>query len=246
MAIWGAHCRAPLLFHRRKLVNIVLIGAQGSGKGTQAKNLAHTLGVVHISSGDLLRTISEDGTAVGKQVKVFLDRGELVPDNLTVAMVLKRIMEPDTTRSGVLLDGFPRTIAQAQALDAGLTQLERHVDCAVYLSVPREVLLRRLSGRYICRAYQHVYNSETNPPHVAGICDLDGSELYQRSDDQGPAVQKRLDIFFHETIRLLDYYRGQSRLVEVDGNHYIEQVRKNLFHAIAAFEFKKKYNGSNN
>lgn len=226
-------------------MNIILIGAQGSGKGTQAENLARTLGVVHISSGDLLRTIAGNGTDVGKQVKMHLDRGELVPDDLTVAMVLKRISEPDATRSGVLLDGFPRTIAQAQALDVGLTQLERHIDCAVYLSVPREVLLHRLSGRYICRAHQHVYNSETNPPKVAGICDLDGSELYQRSDDQGPAVQKRLDIFFHETIRLIDYYREQSRLVEVDGNHGIEQVSKNLFHAIAEFELKK-HNGSNN
>ena len=167
----------------------------------------------------------------------ILDRGELVPDYLTVAMVLKRITEPDATQSGVLLDGFPRTIAQArEALDRRFADLDRHIDCAVYLSVPREVLLHRLSGRYICRAYQHVYNIETNPPKVPGICDLDGSELYQRSDDQGPAVQKRLDIFFHETIRLLDYYRAGSALVEVNGNQSIEQVSKSLFNAIAAFQ----------
>jgi adenylate kinase len=222
-------------------VNIILIGAQGSGKGTQAENLARTLGVVHISSGDLLRTISHQDTDMGKQVKGYLERGELVPDTLTVAMILQRIVEPDTTRSGVLLDGFPRTITQAQALDRGLTELKRHIDCVVYLSVSRDILLHRLSGRYICRAHQHVYNRETNPPKVEGVCDLDGSELYQRSDDQGPAVQKRLDIFFHKTIRLLDYYRDQSRLVEVDGNHSIEQVRKNLFHAVAEFALKKKH-----
>ena len=222
-------------------MNIILIGAQGAGKGTQAQNLTRTLGVVHISSGDLLRTVSNSSTDIGKQVKAYLDRGELVPDDLTVAMVLKRILEPDARRGGVLLDGFPRTIAQAQALDQGLTKLGHHIDCAVYLHVPRGVLLARLSGRYICRAHQHVYNSESSPPKVPGICDLDGSELYQRSDDQGPAIEKRLDIFFSETIHLLDYYRSQSRLVEVDGNHSIEQVGKNLFHALAEFELKKKY-----
>jgi adenylate kinase len=224
-------------------VNIILIGAQGAGKGTQAQNLAHTLGVVHVSSGDLLRTVSHSDTDIGKQVKAHLDRGELVPDHLTVAMVLKRITEPDARRSGVLLDGFPRTIAQAQALDQGLTELAYHIECAVYLSVPREVLLRRLSGRYICRAHQHVYNIETKPPKTEGICDLDGSPLYQRSDDQGPAIEKRLDIFFRETIHLLDYYRSQSRLVEVDGNDGIEQVSKNLYQAIAEFELKKKSHG---
>lgn len=222
-------------------MNIILIGAQGAGKGTQAQNLTRTLGMVHISSGDLLRTVSNSSTDIGKQVKAYLDRGELVPDDLTVTLVLKRILEPDARRGGVLLDGFPRTIAQAQILDQGLTKLGHHIDCAVYLHVPREVLLARLSGRYICRAHQHVYNSESSPPKVAGICDLDGSELYQRSDDQGPAIEKRLDIFFRETIHLLDYYRSQSRLVEVDGNHSIEEVGKNLFDALAEFELKKKY-----
>jgi adenylate kinase len=227
-------------------VDIILIGAQGAGKGTQAQNLAHTLGLVHISSGDLLRTVSDSGTDIGKQVKAYLNRGELVPDDLIVALVLKRITEPDARRGGALLDGFPRTIAQAQILDQGLRRLGHHIECAVYLSVPREVLLHRLSGRYICRAHQHVYNSETSPPKVPGVCDLDGSELYQRSDDQGHAIEKRLDIFFRETIHLLDYYRSQSRLVEVDGNQSIEQVSKNLFHAIAEFELKKKYHGGNN
>jgi adenylate kinase len=227
-------------------VDIILIGAQGAGKGTQAQNLAQKLGVVHISSGDLLRTVSNSSTDIGKQVKVYLNRGELVPDDLIVALVLKRITEPDARLRGVLLDGFPRTITQAKILDQGLTELGHYIDCAVYLNVARDVLLRRLSGRYICRANQHVYNRETNPPKVEGVCDLDGSPLYQRSDDQGPAIEKRLDIFFHETIQLLDYYRSQSRLVEVDGNGSIEQVRKNLFHAMAEFELKKKSNGGRN
>ncbi len=216
-------------------MNIILIGAQGSGKGTQAKNLAKTLGIHHISSGDLFRIVSKNGTQLGEQVKSLLDRGELVPDDLTVCMILQRISEPDAQRDGVLLDGFPRTIAQAQALDEGLDHENQVIHCAVYLKVPRDVLLHRLSGRYICRANQHVYNVDTNPPQVPDICDIDGSELYQRSDDQGPAVQKRLDIFFHETIHLLDYYQSQGKLVEVNGNQSIEQVSKSLLDGVRQF-----------
>ncbi len=213
-------------------MNIILIGAQGSGKGTQAEKLATTLGIHHISSGDLFRAASEEKTAVGERIKAYLDRGELVPDDLTVSMLLKRIAQSDCVCDGVLLDGFPRTIAQAQALDEGLASAGRHIDGAVYLNVPREVLLRRLSGRYICRAHQHVYNIETNPPKVRGVCDLDGSSLYQRADDTGPAVQKRLDIFFNATIRLLDYYRDQQKLVEVNGNQRIDQVQESLLEAV--------------
>jgi adenylate kinase len=152
-------------------------------------------------------------------------------------MILDRIKEPDCAQ-GVLLDGFPRTVAQAQALDKGLQGTEQHVDLAVYLKVPREELLSRLSGRYICRANQHVYNIKTHPPKVVGICDLDGSELYQRSDDTGEAVQKRLDIFFNETIQLLDYYGKQHKLAEVDGNQDIDQVEMALLNAIEAFRQK--------
>ncbi len=216
-------------------MNIILIGAQGSGKGTQADRLAHNLGIHHVSSGDLFRKASDEGTELGKKARIYLDRGELVPDDLTVSMILQYIAEPNCVCDGILLDGFPRTIAQAQALDNGLASADRHINCAVYLKVPREVLLHRLSGRYICRAAQHVYNRETNPAHVPGICDLDGSALYQRPDDQGPAVQKRLNIFFEETIRLLDYYQKQGKLVEVDGNQAIEQVQRALLEAIPHF-----------
>jgi adenylate kinase len=213
-------------------VNIILIGAQGSGKGTQAEKLAQNLGIHHVSSGDLFRKASDEGTELGKQARIYLDRGELVPDDLTVSMMLHYIAESGYIHDGVLLDGFPRTIAQAQALDERLASSGRCIDCTVYLKVPRDVLLRRLSGRYICRAAQHVYNRETNPPKVPGICDLDGSELYQRPDDQGPAVQKRLDIFFKGTIYLLDYYQKQGKLLEVNGNQAIEQVQRALLEAI--------------
>jgi adenylate kinase len=219
------------LHQRRYNVNIILIGAQGSGKGTQAEQLERTLGIPHVASGDLFRKAIDEKTDLGLKAKTYLDRGELVPDDITVAMVLSRLEEPDC-RAGVLLDGFPRTVAQAQALDKGLQDAGRQIDLVIYLNVPREELLRRLSGRYICRANQHVYNVNTHPPKVPGICDLDGSELYQRSDDTGEAVQRRLDIFFNETIRLLDYYGGQHKLREVNGNQSIDQVQAALLKTI--------------
>jgi adenylate kinase len=212
-------------------VYIILVGAQGSGKGTQAELLSQTLGVPHIASGDLFRKAIDEKTQLGIKARAYMDRGELVPDDLTVTMVVKRLEEPDCVQ-GVLFDGFPRTVAQAEVLDRGLQEVGKQIDLAIYLQVPREELLKRLSGRYICRANQHVYNINTHPPKVAGICDLDGSELYQRSDDTGEAVQKRLDIFFNETIRLLDYYGNQNKLVEVDGNQDIDQVQQSLLSVI--------------
>ena len=218
-------------------MNIILIGAQGSGKGTQADKLTRSLSVRHIASGDMFRKAFDEKTALGIKAKVYTDRGELVPDEITVAMVLSRIKEPDCAQ-GVLLDGFPRTVSQALALDAGL-ETGRHIDLAIYLNVPREELLKRLSGRYICQANQHVYHIYAHPPKVAGVCDLDGSALYQRSDDQGEAVQKRLDIFFNETIHLLDYYGAQQKTIEVDGNQDIEQVHTAILNQVNAFMARK-------
>jgi len=215
----------------RNNVNIILIGAQGSGKGTQAELLEKALGVPHVASGDLFRKAFDEKTELGLKAKAYVDRGELVPDDLTVAMVLGRLEEPDC-RNGVILDGFPRTVAQAQALDKGLQEAGRQIDLVIYLNVPREELRSRLSGRYICRANQHVYNVHSHPPKVPGVCDLDGSELYQRSDDTGEAVQRRLDIFFNETIQLLDYYGGQHKLREVNGNQQIDQVQADLLKTI--------------
>jgi adenylate kinase len=219
-------------------VNIILIGAQGSGKGTQAEKLTSSLGVSHVASGDMFRKAFDEKTELGIKAKAYLDRGELVPDDITVAMVLSRIKDPDCA-NGVLLDGFPRNIAQAQALDAGLKETGRQIDVVIYLDVPREELLKRLSGRFICRANQHVYNIYANPPKVAGVCDVDGSELYQRSDDRGEAVQKRLDIFFNETIQLIDYYGSQQKLIEVNGNQDIEQVYTAILNQLNAFMQRK-------
>jgi adenylate kinase len=215
---------------RRKDMDLLLIGAQGSGKGTQAEKLSQALGIPHIASGDLFRNAFDEKTELGIQAKAYMDRGELVPDNLTIPMVLNRIEEPDCVR-GVLLDGFPRTISQAQALDKGL-RVGRQIDLAIYLNVPRAELLSRLSGRYICRVNQHVYNIHANPPKVPGVCNFDGSELYQRSDDTEEAVQKRLGIFFNETIYLLDYYGNQQKLREVNGNVPIDQMQRMLLNEI--------------
>jgi adenylate kinase len=212
-------------------VDIILIGAQGSGKGTQAEALAKALGIPHVSSGDLFRKEIQEQTTIGLEARTYIDRGELVPDDLTVEMVLDRLAQPDC-QPGVLLDGFPRTLAQAKALDEGLRAFGKQISVVVNLSVPRQVLLQRLSGRYICRANQHVYNIATNPPKVPGICDLDGSELYQRSDDVGEAIARRLDIFFSQTVRLLDYYRQQGKVIEVNGDQSIHQVQQALLDGI--------------
>lgn len=212
-------------------MNIILIGAQGSGKGTQADLLADELGLLHISSGDLFRQAAADKTELGLKARSYTDRGELVPDDLTVEMILNRLARPDCTQ-GVILDGFPRTVAQEQALEEGLQKVGKQIDLVLYLAVPREELLARLSGRYICRANQHVYNINTRPPKTPGVCDIDGSLLYQRTDDTGEAVQRRLDIFFNETIKLLDYFRDRGTLVTVNGNQSIEQVQKALLEAI--------------
>ena len=216
-------------------MNILLIGAQGSGKGTQAEKLSAALHLSHISSGDLFRQATSERTREGLQAQAYLDRGELVPDNITIAMVLARIARPDCS-SGILLDGFPRTIAQARALDINMQRIRRHIDAAVYLEVKREELLTRLSGRYICRDHQHIYNVATRPPKVADICDIDGSSLYQRSDDRGEAVEKRLNTFFNETINLLDYYDDQKKLIVVNGNQSIDDVHADLLYALTTCE----------
>ena len=208
-------------------MDIILIGAQASGKGTQAELLRDILHLPHLSSGDLFRAEISQQTATGQQIQHYVENGALVPDDLTVGLVLQRLQQADCRR-GVLLDGFPRTVAQAEALDTGLQTMGRQIDAVVYLYVEREVLFQRIAGRFICQAHQHIYNLHSNPPRVAGICDLDGSELYQRNDDRGDAVRTRLNAFFTQTIHLLAYYRTQQKIMRVNGNQPIEQVMKDI------------------
>ncbi len=208
-------------------MDIILVGAQGSGKGTQAALLEKTFQSRHIASGDMFRQAFADKTELGMRAKAYVDRGELVPDEIAVAMVLSCIEEP-ASRNGVVLDGFPRTLAQAKALDAELHRIGRQIDTVIYLNVSREELLSRLAQRYICRANQHVYHAKFRPPKVPGICDIDGSELYQRADDTGEAIQKRLDIFFRETTHVLDYYKEQKKLIEIDADPSVKTVQTTL------------------
>jgi len=212
-------------------MDIILLGAPGAGKGTQAEKLSQILPVRHIASGDLFRKALEEKTELGLKAQTYVDLGELVPDELTIPMVMRHIEEPES-QQGILLDGFPRTLQQAQALDAELELLNRQVDLAIYLKVSREELLERLSGRLFCRANQHVYNIRFRPPKAADICDLDGSKLYQRADDTGEALRRRLAIFFTEAVRVFDYYRKQNKLREVDGDQSIDQVRMMLLKEI--------------
>lgn len=204
-------------------MNIILIGAQASGKGTQAELLTKAFGIPHISSGDLFREEIARQTALGQKIQGYIERGELVPDTLSVAIVLRRLQKPDCQR-GALLDGFPRTLAQASALDQGMAARGKKIDAVISLEVARAEILRRIAGRFICRAHQHIYNIHSCPPKIPDICDLDGSELFQRADDQGAAVQQRLNIFFTQTIRLLDYYGAQRKALKINGEQPVEQV----------------------
>jgi len=212
-------------------MDILLIGAPGAGKGTQAEKLSQLFALRHVASGDLFRKAFENQTELGFKAQTYVDLGELVPDEMTIPLVIHHIEAPEGIQ-GVVLDGFPRTLAQAQALDADLLRVKREVDLVIYLKVSRGELLQRLAGRLFCQAHQHVYHIKFRPPHVADRCDLDGSSLYQRPDDTGEAVRRRLVIFFTQTTQVLDYYRKQHKLREVDGNQSIDQVHMMLLSAI--------------
>ncbi len=220
-------------------MDIVLIGAPGAGKGTQAERLAPLLTSRHIASGDLFHKAFEEQTELGVKAQKYVALGELVPDEITIPLVIRHLEAPESMQ-GVVLEGFPRTLAQAQALDAELQRIHRQIDLAIYLKVSREQLLQRLAGRVFCQAQQHVYHVKFHPPHVADRCDHDGSKLYQRPDDSGEALRRRLVIFFDQTIHLLDYYRQRHKLREVDGNQSIDQVRLLLLSEINDYMGEKR------
>jgi len=210
-------------------LHIVLLGAPGSGKGTQAGIVSQRFGVAHIASGDLFREAVNRGDELGQKAKSYMEKGLLVPDEITIRMILERIAAPDCAQ-GFILDGFPRTLGQAQALDRVLK--ERGIDKVVYIKVSTEELVRRLSGRFICRDCQAPYHEITAPPKVPGRCDQCGGELYQRSDDSPETVRKRLEVYFLETAPLIDYYKEAGKLVEIDGERGIEEVGEELIAAL--------------
>jgi adenylate kinase len=210
----------------------VMIGAPGAGKGTQADILAGRLGLLHVASGDLFRDAVRNGTQLGRDAKRYMDRGALVPDPVVIGMIEERMEQPDAA-AGVVLDGFPRTRAQAEALDAALAARGARVDAALYVGVPEDELVRRLSSRWLCRAAGHVYNAVSHPPAVPGICDIDGSELYQRDDDRPETVRARLAQQLPPMYDVIDYYTVSGVLVAVDGAQSIEAVTEALLRAIS-------------
>lgn len=211
----------------------ILLGGPGAGKGTQADLISRRLGLAHIASGDLFRQEQASGSELGKIAKSYMEKGQLVPDEVTVKMILGRISQPDCA-SGILLDGFPRTLEQAKALDEALGKSNQGIDLVLHIKVPSESLVRRLSGRWICRECQTPYNVVEAPPKVAGKCDKCGGELYQRADDAEETVQKRLDVYVAQTAPLIEYYASAGKLAEVNGEQGIEQVGRDLIAAIEA------------
>ena len=211
---------------------IIILGAPGAGKGTQADILCQEMVLTHIASGDLFRQALEKKTELGLLAKTYMEKGELVPDEVTIKMILERIAAPDCA-SGCLFDGFPRTLEQAEALDKAFAAQGKSIDKAIYIKVPDEELIKRLSGRWICRNCQTPYHLISSPPKVPGKCDKCGGELYQRPDDTEETVKERLKVFHDLTIPILDYYKKQNKLIKVNGNLGIKEVAKEVIRAIS-------------
>jgi adenylate kinase len=210
-----------------------MLGPPGAGKGTQAKMIAGELGIPHISSGDLFRENLKNQTDLGRQVQGYLDRGELVPDALTIAMVEERLARPDCEQ-GALLDGFPRTPPQAEALDRFLSGRGETLAVVPFIEVADEVLIERLAGRWVCREHGHIFHLLHNPPKTTGRCDFDGSALYQREDDKREVVAHRIEIYAQQTAPLIEYYARRGLLLEVDGDQPVERVTAELLAGIRA------------
>jgi len=210
---------------------IVLLGPPGAGKGTQAEIISKKLSIPHISSGDLFRENLNNATELGEKARAFIESGKLVPDEITIAMVAERLARSDC-KNGAVLDGFPRTLLQASELDKILEERGYAICCVAYIKVPDEISLERLTGRWTCKAAGHIYHEKFNPPENIGICDIDGSPLYQRDDDKEETVEKRLAVFYEQTAPLIEYYRKRNLLIEVDGTQPIENLSKKILEAV--------------
>nr|5G3Z_A Chain A, ADENYLATE KINSE [synthetic construct] len=204
-------------------MNLVLMGLPGAGKGTQAEKIVEKYGIPHISTGDMFRAAIKEGTELGLKAKSFMDKGELVPDEVTIGIVRERLSKDDC-KKGFLLDGFPRTVAQAEALDNILKELGKKLDYVINIEVPKEELMERLTGRRICKTCGATYHLIFNPPKVEGVCDKCGGELYQRADDNEETVANRLDVNMKQTQPLLDFYEEKGYLRNIDGQQDINKV----------------------
>ncbi len=210
----------------------VMVGAPGAGKGTQAQILASRLGIPHVASGELFRAAVRSGSDLGRTVAGYLQQGTLVPDKVAIAVILERLHESDAA-GGAILDGFPRTRPQAEALDVALGRMGKRVAQALYVGVREAELRRRLSGRWLCRANDHIYHVIDRPPRRPGICDIDGSELYQRPDDRPETVQARLATQLPPMYEVIDYYTERGVLTAVDGEGPVADVSDSLLRAVA-------------
>jgi adenylate kinase len=206
---------------------ILFLGAPGAGKGTQASIIAKKLGIPHISTGDIFREAVSKGTELGKKAKEYMDRGELVPDEIVIGIVKERIVADDC-KNGFVLDGFPRTVAQAEALDRVLSEIDRKIDYVLNIVVSEDGVVKRLTGRRTCKNCGAVYHVIFNPPQKEGVCDVCGGELYQRDDDKEETVRNRLQVYFEKTAPLIDYYRNKGVLVDINGEQTVDEVTKEI------------------
>ena len=208
---------------------VLLLGAPGAGKGTQAEAIVREFGFTHVASGDVMRALREEQSELGERVRAYYDQGLLVPDDLVIEAMTSRVT---AAARGYLLDGFPRTLAHAKALDTALAAAGRRIDAVVYINVTESELLDRLTGRWICPNGDAVYHEKNRPPKVPGICDVCGGVLYQRADDTREAGQTRLQVYFEQTMPLIDYYREQGTLIEINGEQPIEAVERDVLTAL--------------
>jgi adenylate kinase len=204
-------------------VNLVLMGLPGAGKGTQAEKIVEKYNIPHISTGDMFRAAMKEGTELGLKAKSFMDKGELVPDEVTIGIVRERLSKDDC-KKGFLLDGFPRTVAQAEALESMLASMDKKIDYVINVDVDQDILMERLTGRRICKSCGATYHLVFNPPSVDGVCDRCGGELYQRADDNSETVQNRLEVNMKQSKPLLDFYESKGYLRNINGQQDIEKV----------------------
>lgn len=214
-------------------MNLIFLGAPGAGKGTQARLFQEREGIPQVSTGDMLRAAMADGSPVGVRAKAYVEQGALVPDEVMIALIEERLQRPDAHR-GFVLDGFPRTLPQAEALDQMLDRAARALDAVLYFDISDETILRRLTGRWVCRKSGHIYHLEYNPPKTAGCCDVDGSELYQRVDDRPDTVRHRLEVYHRDTEPVVEFYRRRGVFATIDAEGDIDEVYRKVRGTIRA------------
>lgn len=220
-------------------LNLILLGPPGSGKGTQGERLQEDLELPYYATGDILRAAVREGTEIGLQAKEYMDRGDLVPDEVSIGVIVERLSDQEASR-GFILDGFPRTLPQAEALDAKLEEISRRLAAVILIDVPDDEIVRRLGGRRVCVEANHVYHVDFNPPEQEGICDIDGSELVIRDDDAPETIRNRLATYHEKTAPLIDFYEGQALLDRVDGSRSPDEVAESIRALVSTLSLEKE------